>query len=107
MREEMQRVHQKCIKEKLYLIYNKKVYTKYNEVMTSQSDNQVIATCARTQERQGQGRLDSGPWNGCQSQPTMMNGVGGGFIGGFNKSMRFNRRQILDERSRKFETKVA
>ena len=73
--------------------------------MTTFSDNQVIAARARAQERQGQ--LEGGHWNSWQSQPKTMNGRpgGGGFSCGFNESVRFNRGQILDERSKKFNKK--
>ena len=78
----------KCSKDKFYWLY-KKVHSKYN-VMTFQSDNQVIAACARAQQRR-RGRFDGGQWNGWQRQAQTMNGVGGGFSCGFNESVRVNR----------------
>ena len=73
--------------------------------MMSLSDNQIIAAHARARGRQSQ--LEGGQWNNRQSQP-MMNfggkpGAGTFAGGGFNVSVRFNRSQILDERSKKYD----
>ena len=75
--------------------------------MASNSDNQILASRARAQERQGQ--YEGGHWNQWQSRSRQnyggRPGVGSVAGGSFNEPGRFNRGQILDQRIKKFDKK--